>query len=326
MKYTLLICVLFIFSKCIKEPLPIVGYGNVNDIITQAAINITYNTAVSGGEISSMGSAVVIEKGVCWSTSSQPTINNNKTNNGSGTGIFSSTLTGLVPNTLYYVRAYESISTGTVYGPEKSFSTLAIPPPTITSTTTVTSITLYTATSGGAISSANGGSVIARGVCWNTSPVPTILNSKTSDGTGIGTFTSVLSALVPSTLYYVRAYATNQGGTAYGPERTFTTLNIISPTVSATTAITTITRVSALSGGTITVDNGGSVTARGVCWSNLTLTPTTLNSKTVDGIGIGTFTSILSGLSPSTTYYVRAYATNSAGTGYGPVRIFTTLN
>jgi uncharacterized protein (TIGR02145 family) len=97
--------------------------------------------------------------------------------------------------------------------------------PTVT-TAAVTSITQFTATSGGDISSDGGASVTARGVCWNTSSNPTTAGSHTTDGTGTGTFVSNITGLTGGTLYYVRAYATNSVGTSYGNELTFSTLNV----------------------------------------------------------------------------------------------------
>ena len=93
--------------------------------------------------------------------------------------------------------------------------------------------------------------------------------------------------------------------------------------VLSTTAVTDITQATATCGGNITSDGGATVTARGVCWST-GQTPTISDNKTTDGTGAGEFSSILSGLSPNTTYYVRAYATNSSGTGYGSTMSFTT--
>ena len=94
--------------------------------------------------------------------------------------------------------------------------------------------------------------------------------------------------------------------------------------VLSTTEVTGITQTTAMSGGNITDDRGSTVTARGVCRST-SQNPTIRDSKTEDGTGIGSFTSSISGLEPNTTYYVRAYATNSAGTGYGSTMSFTTL-
>ena len=94
--------------------------------------------------------------------------------------------------------------------------------PTLT-TTGITSVTLTTAVSGGNISNDNGGPVTARGVCWNTTGNPTISDSKTSDGTGSGTFTSSINGLTAGTVYYVRAFATNSAGTGYGNQERFST-------------------------------------------------------------------------------------------------------
>jgi len=92
----------------------------------------------------------------------------------------------------------------------------------------------------------------------------------------------------------------------------------------STTAITDITKTTATSGGNITDDGGATVTARGVCWST-SQNPTISDSKTEDGTAARNFTSSISGLEPNTMYYVRAYATNSEGTGYGSTLSFTTL-
>jgi uncharacterized protein (TIGR02145 family) len=196
--------------------------------------------------------------------------------------------------------------------------------PTLT-TTTVTSITKATASSGGNISSNGGASVTARGVCWSTSAAPTVSDDKTTDGTGKGIFTSNLTALTANTTYYVRAYATNSKGTAYGAEKSFTTSTTIVATVPVltTTTITSITKATASSGGNISSNGGASVTARGVCWST-SAAPTVSDDKTTDGTGKGIFTSNLTALTANTTYYVRAYATNSKGTAYGTEKSFTT--
>src|SRR5690554_5200161 len=93
--------------------------------------------------------------------------------------------------------------------------------------------------------------------------------------------------------------------------------------VLSTTAITDITQTTAKSGGNITSDGGATVTVRGVCWST-NQTPTISDNKTIDGTGAGNFVSSISGLTANTTYYVRAYATNSNGTAYGSAMSFTT--
>ena len=90
-------------------------------------------------------------------------------------------------------------------------------------TSVVTAIASTSATIAGNVISDGGAPVTARGICWNTSGSPTISDNHTSDGTGTGSFTSLMTGLVPNTTYYVRAYATNGEGTAYGPELSFNT-------------------------------------------------------------------------------------------------------
>jgi uncharacterized protein (TIGR02145 family) len=208
------------------------AYGNDNSFTTGATIptvtttsvsNITQTTATSGGNVTSDGGSSVTARGVCWSTSPNPTLLNSHTSNGTGTGQFTSNLTGLTPNTPYYVRAYATNSIGTAYGNDNSFTTGATIS-TVT-TTSVTNITQTTATSGGNVTSDGGSSVTARGVCWSTLHNPTIANSFTTDGNGIGSFVSNLTGLSSNTLYYVRAYATNSVGTAYGNEVSFVSLS-----------------------------------------------------------------------------------------------------
>ena len=293
-------------------------------ISTTSVSGTTYFYTYSGGTISSDGGATITAKGVCWSTSPNPTIAlTTKTNNGTGTATFTSTISGLTPVTTYYVRAYATNSAGTSYGQELVFTTLATQP---TLTTTVASaITSSTASSGGAISSDGDASILDRGIVWSTITNPTITTNQgiTSNGTGIGTFTSSISQLTPGTLYYVRAYATNSVGTAYGNQITFSALQTI-PSITSTSA-SAITSSTASSGGTISSDGGATITAKGVCWSTSPNPTIALTTKTNIGTGTATFTSSISGLNPGTMYYVRAYATNSAGTAYGQEEVFTTL-
>ena len=135
---------------------------------------------------------------------------------------FASSLSGLLPNTLYYIRAYAVNGVGIGYGNELSFTTNPLVSPTIT-TTAISSITASTANSGGNISDDGGTPISARGICWATTATPTIANDKTTDGTGTGIFTSNITGLNPETTYYVRSYATNSIGTAYGNQLSFTT-------------------------------------------------------------------------------------------------------
>jgi hypothetical protein len=199
--------------------------------------------------------------------------------------------------------------------------------PTIT-TQAVTVLSSSSAFGGGNISADGGSAVTQRGVCWNTSPNPTIANNFTVDGTGLGSYGSTMQPLSPATTYYVRAYATNSNGTSYGSQVSFVTAAANNsgnmPTIS-TNQVVYIDSLSAFCGGNITADGGLAVTARGVCWA-IGTTPTINHSRTIDGAGAGSFNSRLSNLLPNTSYFVRAYASNDAGTSYGVTFSFTTKN
>jgi hypothetical protein len=192
-------------------------------VTTTAVTNIGPTSAQSGGNVVSQGSTAVTARGVCWSTTSNPTIANSKTVDGSGGGSYVSSLTNLTSNTTYHVRAYATNSIGTAYGADVQFTTSAAPTlPTVT-TTAVTNITATSAQSGGSVTAQGSSAVTARGACWSTGANPTIANSHTHDGTGTGSYVSNLSGLLPGTAYHVRAYATNSTGTAYGSDRAFAT-------------------------------------------------------------------------------------------------------
>jgi len=223
----------------------------------------------------------------------------------------------------WYFRLYTSSTIIDSYSYEKSdgFAVRCVKDevPTLT-TSQISTINGNSATSGGDITYDGAVAVTARGICWGLTTNPTVHNNKTIDGASIGTYTSSITGLQFGTTYYVRSYATNSAGTAYGNEFSFTTLSL--PTIS-TLPTTAIESVSEASGGNITTDGGTVVTARGVCWST-TVSPTISNGKTTDGLGIGAFASSILNLAPNTTYYLRAYATNSVGTAYGNELNFTT--
>ena len=222
-----------------------------------------------------------------------PTTADDRTTDGSGTGSFTSSLMWLTPGETYHIRAYATNAYGTAYGDDLSFTMLTLPP--TVSTTPPSHITATTAQGGGNVSSDGGASVTVRGVCVSKDPNPTTADDHTTDGSGTGAFTSRLMWLTPGETYHVRAYATNKKGTAYGKDLTFTE-GSLPPTVS-TTPPSHITATTAESGGNVTDDGGATVTKRGVCWS-LNANPTTDDDHTSDGIGTGTFTSDIKGLTP----------------------------
>jgi hypothetical protein len=298
---------------------PIVSTGTIQ--------NITNSSATVDGTIDDNGGGVILVSGVVWSTTPSPTVAlPTKTVDGTTSGTYSSAITGLAASTTYYVRAYATNNAGTSYGTEFTITTNA-PPPGLPQLTTVpvTMITSTGAETGGDILNDGGAFISISGVCFDTIPSPTINGNRTTDGFESGIYVSILYNLKPSKTYYVRAYATNSAGTAYGNELTFTTAAPSVPVLN-TTGVENLTDISANCGADIMSDGGSPVTDRGICWSTTSGPTIALPTKFSNGTGMGFFIGLMTGLTPSTTYYVRSYATNSVGTAYGNEVTFTTTS
>lgn len=304
------------------------GYGNEQMFVTEKFIpkvatadvtEISMSTAVCGGEVLKDGGSSVTARGVCWSMKENPTTDDSHTSDGTGTGLFTSNLTGLIADTTYYVRAYATNEYGTNYGEQIAF-TAGKTPPTVT-TDEVTSITVNSAQCGGRVTDEGGTPVTARGVCWSTTEYPTINDNHTTDGVGAGQFTSDLTGLEEDTKYYVRAYATNEMGTSYGTQRLFYTLSNVITVI--TNNVSSITANSAVCSGAVTSSAGIVIDAKGICWSTQEY-PTINDNHSNSGSGTGAFTYDLSGLTASSTYYVRAYAISGSETTYGVQKCFNT--
>jgi hypothetical protein len=288
---------------------------------TSNTMRVTSDSAIVVGFVVAQGDGFT-ERGVCYNTSANPTIDNSKVVYTADTpeATFNVALSGLKFATKYYARAYATSELTTVYGEEVTFTTLPVVP--VITTAALNSVTGNSAIGGGNVTNSGGAEVTARGVCFDIVQNPTVAGSKTTDGKGVGEFVSTMTGLKGNTTYYVRAYATNSAGTGYGPEVSFKTL--VDLPVVTTAAVTAITKTSAVSGGEVTYNGGGEVTARGLVFS-MSADPTINDTKIDGGAGVGAFVSKLANLEKFTTYHVRAYATNSAGTAYGSDIQFTTL-
>lgn len=209
-----------------------VGYGNEVSfttlsldkpkVTTSDVSSVSTTSVIAGGKVVDSGGSTIEARGVVWRTKNNPTIGlSTKTYNGTGAGTFTSTVTGLTPGTTYYLRAYATNTQGTSYGDEVSFTTKAAKP-TVT-TSSASNITLTSATVGGNVTSSSGADVTERGVVWSTTKNPTTSGDKKQVGSGQGSFSTELTGLEVATTYYVRAYAINSVGTAYGEELSFTT-------------------------------------------------------------------------------------------------------
>jgi len=300
-------------------------------VSTAEITEIADETATAGGNVTDDGGAEVTARGVVWSETSGPTLTSNTgfTTDGSGTGVFTSSLTGLTQNKTYYVKAYAANIQSIAYGTEKSFTTTGSIP--IVEIGFVTDVTHESAKCSGEVTGDNGNAVIAKGVVWADTWDVTLENAIgfTDEGPGIGAFVSTITGLVPSTNYYVRAYATNSKGTAYGsPEIPFSTGIFTGPPIVKTLDVTNIGAHVALSGFEF-VDDGGNYDIKlGIVWGTSPNPDIDNNDgKEMPVWGIPTdpiYPIPVTSLSPETTYYVRAYGQTPDDVGYGEEISFTT--
>ena len=293
-------------------------------VVTNEVTDITVSSAVCGGKITSNGYSEITECGICYSKSTEPTIDDKKVVcKQDDNGEFSAELTGLNEGTAYHVRAYAMNAKGVAYGEDYRFSTKSTTIPTVT-TNVVTDITTSSTVCGGKIMSDGYSEITECGICYSTSADPTIDDKKVvCEQNDNGEFSAELTGLNENTTYHVRAYAINAKGVAYGEGRNFTTVTITLPTV-VTLEISDILRESAVCSGKITNDGNSEILACGICYST-SADPTIEDKKVVcEQNDNGEFSAELTGLSENTTYHVRAYATNAKGTAYGEERNFTT--
>ena len=217
LKVTLIVVVIFSILGCKKDP---PGDSQIPVVITLPAVKITTNTAESGGNCTD-GGAPVLNKGVCWSTSPNPTTDSQQTNDSSGAGTFTSIIKGLYQNTTYYLRAFAINTYGVGYGNEIIFSTQQTG--IIVNTGNLINITGTTAICEGSVVATGSVHITGSGICWGTSHNPTLENNFSYNDSGTDSFECFLSGLTPNSFYYVRAFANYPMGTEYGNECSFTT-------------------------------------------------------------------------------------------------------
>lgn len=189
---------------------------------TSAVTEVGHVVATAGGYVTSEGNATVTQRGICYSQSNNPTIQDHVVTSSIGSANFIVKLTKLSVGTTYYIRAFATNKNGTSYGEEEKFTTYDYSKPTLT-TTEAKDITYTSAVVGGNITSDGGKSVIERGVVYSTSGLPTTSDRKVVNGSSKGWFTCDITDLQENTTYYIRAYAINDKGTAYGDQISFRT-------------------------------------------------------------------------------------------------------
>lgn len=294
-------------------------------VTTTAASAVAGDSATCGGEVTASTSSVTA-RGVCYSAvNNPPTLADAHTTDGSGLGVFASSLSGLAHGQLYFVRAYATNSAGDGYGSTLQFTTLAAP--AVATQDPVTNIGQTGATAGGSVAAADAAvPVTAYGVCYSASEaLPSLSNNSAFTNAGSGspaTFVSVLAGLDAGSSYFVRAYATNAVDTSYGSAVQFNTLDTpASVTTGAVSGLTTggATVAASFTAGSTTVSQSG------LCYVAGTGTPVFTDAVVSNGPNTSPFTGSLSGLGDATTYTVRAFVQDASGLVYGASVQFQTL-
>lgn len=294
------------------EPEP----DSINSITlsTKSVVITGLRSASSGGNITDDGGQEIVLRGICWSKSSNPTINDKKTSNGSGVGVFNSEITGLDFNSDYFFRAYATSSIdSTYYGDQKEFST------TITSALHSDSTSQTAVWMSGIISEELEPITQFSGICWDTNPNPVIAAGKNYPLES-GDFNINLTSLIPNSKYYFRTFMIIPGDTLYSIEVNNHTL----PEVSIEEPEAIAPSYAIMESIYNPSENGPEVlSSQGICISKEP--KPTLNDIVVISAdpSLG-FHDIIRALDPNTTYYARAYATNDGGTGYSEEIYFST--
>jgi len=229
----------------------------------------------------------------------------------------SQSVSSLSIGTTYYYRVRAEMTNVSTYKYAKASGTVNTHSTPTLNTIALTKLSASSVSTGGNITSDGGSAVTERGICWSTTPTPTINSNKVIVGSGAGSFNTTVTGLSESGICYIRAYATSALGTAYGNE-----IQFISGMDIQTDVISISSNSEVKSGGYIRVPDGFEVTGRGVCWGTSSL-PTFTNDHSLDGAGTGDFSSNLSGFTPDITYYVRAYAVINQTIYYGNEYSFT---
>lgn len=197
-------------------------------------------------------------------------------------------------------------------------------PPVVT-TSPVANITITSVTGGGTISSDGGQPILERGLCWSSTNVnPTISDDKLAASTvGTGDFSFTITGLQGGKQYFLRAYAKNARGIAYGsPAVSFTTSPALLPGIVGK-PVSTVTENSFTAEGINLQENGSPILQKGICYST-NPNPDVSGTKTNQGGGTADFSAVVNSLPSATRYYIRAYATNQVGTSYGAQYVINT--
>ncbi|MDR3129764.1 MAG: hypothetical protein LBU03_05960 [Tannerellaceae bacterium] len=288
----------------------------LSSVETLEADEVQADSFVAYGRIVHKGEGEIIRRGFYYSTVSLTSISAPKDSLVSymETDTFACTLEGLDPATTYYIQAFVTNHTGTALGNEKTVITLD--GRSSVSSPQIMSVGYEEITLQGNIIEAGEAPITERGFCYSTDHAdPTIeVDDTIRCGDGQGIFKSTLRDLLSNTEYYIRVYAINKYGVAYGATISICTLSEL-PEV--TTFPIEIERPGVLRvGGEVISQGNGGIPVAGICWSVNPL-PTINDYKQQILHGLGTFNTFLYNMRGGVTYYVRAFAQNNVSTTYG---------
>lgn len=278
---------------------------NTNDIST--------NSALLQGYIQDAKGSPIIDCGFCYNTTSSPGLDDNVARLGAHNSSFSHTITNLRPGTTYHCRAFATTSLGTGYSADVSFTTASGLP--LCGATTITCLDPATAKAESNTTSINNCRITEKGFCWSTRKNPSISDYRVDAGFGEGKISAYLSSLQSATTYWVRSFAKNENGIAYGPVKEFTTLSGLAK---VQTTPPTLHGDEIITGGNVTDNSGSAIYYCGVCYGKSPKPDVSDDFEhTYDGDGIGRFVSIIPKPSFNGYLYIRAYVTTRYGTSYG---------
>lgn len=288
--------------------------------------DIKMNTAVFHAEITNTGAPSYTERGFVYATSSMPTLDNTLaklTAPVNEESTYTATATNLQTDQTYYVRAYAINDLGVNYSTnETSFKTQMVLPEVTTGPVSDKSIAHGRASVEGTIADAGEPAYTERGFAYGVNHNPTVEDDtkKVVSGSGTGVFSANLTNLAEGNVYYIRAYATNAKGTAYGSEAVLD-FHAVLPEV-RTDAVSDLSPTSATLNGTILSVGDPAYTERGFIYGTMpvpTLDEPEIVREVVSGTSTGAYTRSLSGLTEQETYYARAYAQSGENTAYGDI-------
>ena len=303
-------------------------YGNQNTFTTSSGVvefaeivtsEITVSDVTITSKVTTDGNSTITQRGFCYSENTNPSLSDSKITITGTTGNMTCNINGLTNGKKYYVRAFATNAINTYYSTQISFITLTGLADVTTSD--ATNVMAESATFNGNVVSANGGDITSRGFCYSLSPSPTVNDNKLTVSGSTGNMSTKANNLTKNTTYYVRSYATTSFGTTYGEEKSFITKDgVISfNSINSSNVLATTANLYSV----ISTNGGSEITEKGFCYST-SPTPTVNNKKIINNENANNFTSTISNLECSTTYYVRAYAINNIDIYYSDDISFTT--